>query len=139
MAASSNVTNLQQRISGVLPVRVDVPRAGNSYNFVRPLVLDEETKVSFTYNSKKVWIPSSTSGFAVRRTHGAIQGLLRLLFQPTSSALRKFAQRQRPDGHTHEPAHFYFQRFEHSPDVPVLAFFQHNFEPRITFAIAKNA
>ena len=52
MAASSNVTNLQQRISGVLPVRVDVPRAGNSYNFVRPLVLDEETRVTFTYKSK---------------------------------------------------------------------------------------
>ncbi len=52
MAASSNVTNLQQRISGVLPVRVDVPRAGNSYNFVRPLVLDEETRVSFTYKTK---------------------------------------------------------------------------------------
>ena len=52
MAASSNVTNLQQRISGVLPVRVDVPRAGNSYNFVRPLVLEEETKVNFTYKSK---------------------------------------------------------------------------------------
>jgi hypothetical protein len=51
-AASSNVFNLQQRISGVLPVRVDVPRAGNSYNFVRPLVLDEETKVTFTYKSK---------------------------------------------------------------------------------------
>ncbi len=52
MAASSNVTNLQQRISGVLPVRVDVPRAGNSYHFVRPLVLDEETKVTFAYKSK---------------------------------------------------------------------------------------
>ncbi len=52
MAASSNVTNLQQRISGVLPVRIDVPRAGNSYNFVRPLVLDEETKVTFSYKSK---------------------------------------------------------------------------------------
>ncbi len=52
MAASSNVTNLQQRVSGILPVRVDVPRAGNSYNFVRPLVLDEETKVTFTYKSK---------------------------------------------------------------------------------------
>ena len=51
-AASDNVTNLQQRISGVLPVRVDVPRAGNSYNFVRPLVLDEETRVTFTYKSK---------------------------------------------------------------------------------------
>jgi hypothetical protein len=52
MAASTNVMNLQQRISGLLPVRVDVPRAGNSYNFVRPLVLDEETKVTFTYKSK---------------------------------------------------------------------------------------
>jgi hypothetical protein len=51
-AASVNVTNLQQRVSGVLPVRIDVPRAGNSYHFVRPLVLDEETKVSFTYKSK---------------------------------------------------------------------------------------
>ncbi len=51
-AASANVMNLQQRISGVLPVRIDVPRAGNSYHFVRPLVLDEETKVSFTYKSK---------------------------------------------------------------------------------------
>ncbi len=52
MAASVNVTNLQQRVSGILPVRVDVPRAGNSYHFVRPLVLDEETKVTFTYKSK---------------------------------------------------------------------------------------
>lgn len=52
LAASSNVTSLQQRVSGVLPVHVDVPRAGNSYHFVRPLVLDEETKVTFTYKSK---------------------------------------------------------------------------------------
>jgi hypothetical protein len=51
-AASSNVLNLQQRIAGVLPVAVDVPRAGNSYRFVRPLVLDEETKVTFTYKTK---------------------------------------------------------------------------------------
>jgi hypothetical protein len=51
-AASSNVFNLQQRVSGVLPVRVDVPRAGTSYSFVRPLVLDEETKVTFTYKTK---------------------------------------------------------------------------------------
>jgi hypothetical protein len=52
LAASVNVTRLQQRVSGVLPVRVDVPRAGNSYHFVRPLILDEETKVTFTYKSK---------------------------------------------------------------------------------------
>jgi hypothetical protein len=51
-AASSNVFNLQQRVSGLLPVRVDVPRAGTSYSFVRPLVLNEETKVTFTYKTK---------------------------------------------------------------------------------------
>jgi len=51
-AASANVTSLQRRVAGVLPVAVDVPRAGNSYRFVRPLVLDEETKVTFSYKSK---------------------------------------------------------------------------------------
>jgi hypothetical protein len=50
-AASANVTSLQQRVAGVLPVAVDVPRAGNSYRFVRPLVLDEETKLTFTYKT----------------------------------------------------------------------------------------
>lgn len=51
-AASENVINLQRRVSGVLPVAVEVPRAGTSFQFVRPLVLDEETKVTFTYKSK---------------------------------------------------------------------------------------
>jgi hypothetical protein len=51
-SASANVLNLQRRVSGVLPVRVDVPRAGSSYSFVRPLVLDEETKLTFTYKTK---------------------------------------------------------------------------------------
>jgi hypothetical protein len=51
-SASNNVLNLQRRVSGVLPVRVDVPRAGNSYSFVRPLVLDEETKLTFSYKTK---------------------------------------------------------------------------------------
>jgi hypothetical protein len=50
-AASVNVSNLQQRVAGVLPVHVDVPRTGNSYRFVRPLVLAEETKLTFSYNS----------------------------------------------------------------------------------------
>ncbi len=49
---SNNVLNLQRRVSGVLPVRVDVPRAGTAYSFVRPLVLDEETKITFTYKTK---------------------------------------------------------------------------------------
>jgi hypothetical protein len=50
--ASANVMNLQKRVSGVLPVPVDVPRAGTSFAFVRPLVLDEETKVTFSYKSR---------------------------------------------------------------------------------------
>jgi hypothetical protein len=50
--ASANVFNLQQRVAGVLPVAVDVPRAGTSYRFVRPLVVNEETKLNFTYKSK---------------------------------------------------------------------------------------
>lgn len=48
-APSQNVFNLQRRVEGVLPVRVDVPRAGAAYRFVRPLVLDEATRVSFDY------------------------------------------------------------------------------------------
>ena len=51
-AASLNVFNLQQRVAGVLPIAVDVPRAGTSYRFLRPLVVNEETKLSFTYKSK---------------------------------------------------------------------------------------
>lgn len=50
--ASANVFNLQKKVSGVLPVQVDVPRAGNSYKFARALVLDEETKLTFNYKTK---------------------------------------------------------------------------------------
>src|SRR5207237_8148082 len=51
-APSQNVFNLQRRVAGILPVHVDVPRAGKSYRFVRPLVIDEETKISFQYKAK---------------------------------------------------------------------------------------
>ncbi len=51
-APSQNVFNLQRRVAGVLPVRIDVPRAGAAYRFVRPLVLDEPTRVSFEYRMK---------------------------------------------------------------------------------------
>jgi carboxypeptidase family protein len=50
--ASANVVNLQRRVAGVLPVPIEVPRAGTSFSFVRPLVLDEETKVTFSYKSR---------------------------------------------------------------------------------------
>lgn len=49
---SSNVQNLQRRVSGVLPVRIDVPRTGAAFSFVRPLVWDEETGVSFSYKAR---------------------------------------------------------------------------------------
>jgi hypothetical protein len=50
--ASANVFNLQKKVAGVLPVRIDVPRAGASYRFARALVLDEETKLSFNYKTR---------------------------------------------------------------------------------------
>lgn len=51
-APSQNVFNLQRRVAGILPVKVDVPRAGKSYRFARPLVLEEETRITFQYKSK---------------------------------------------------------------------------------------
>ena len=50
--ASANVFNLQKKVAGVLPVRVDVPHAGASYRFARALVLDEETKLTFNYRTR---------------------------------------------------------------------------------------
>ena len=52
MAPSANVVNLQRRVAGVLPVSIDVPHTGTAFHFVRPLVVNEETKVAFTYKSK---------------------------------------------------------------------------------------
>jgi hypothetical protein len=51
-APSQNVFSLQRRVAGVLPVRIDVPRAGKSYRFVRPLVLGDDTKIGFRYKSR---------------------------------------------------------------------------------------
>lgn len=50
--ASNNVVNLQKRVAGVLPIAVEVPRAGMSFRFVRPLVTDEATKMAFTYKTR---------------------------------------------------------------------------------------
>jgi hypothetical protein len=49
---SLNVVNLQRRASGVLTVRVDVPRAGTSHQFVKPLVVDQEPAVTFRYKRR---------------------------------------------------------------------------------------
>jgi hypothetical protein len=51
-ARSANVQLLQRRAAGVLPVRIDVPRAGTSHRFVKPLVVDEETVVTFRYKQR---------------------------------------------------------------------------------------
>src|SRR5689334_10359129 len=49
---SQNVFQLQRRVAGLLPVAVDVPRSGKSYRFVRPLVLEEETRITFQYKAR---------------------------------------------------------------------------------------
>ena len=49
---SLNVQSLQRRAAGVLPVRIDVPRAGTSHRFLKPLVVDEETVVQFRYRRR---------------------------------------------------------------------------------------
>jgi hypothetical protein len=49
---SGNVTDLQRRVTGVLPIAVSVPRTASSYRFVRALAVDEETKVTFRYRAK---------------------------------------------------------------------------------------
>ena len=51
-APSVNMQNLQRRAAGVLPIRMDVPRAGTSHLFVRPLVIDEPTVVTFRYKRR---------------------------------------------------------------------------------------
>jgi Carboxypeptidase regulatory-like domain len=50
---SLNVQSLQRRAAGVLPVRIDVPRAGTSHRFLEPLVVDEETVVEFRYQKRR--------------------------------------------------------------------------------------
>jgi hypothetical protein len=49
---SQNVVNLQQRTAGILPVRIDIPRAGTSHQFFKPLVVDQETLVNFSYRRR---------------------------------------------------------------------------------------
>ena len=49
---SQNVIELQKKTAGVLPVRVDVPRAGTSHQFIKPLVVDQETVVKLRYKRR---------------------------------------------------------------------------------------
>jgi hypothetical protein len=49
---SQNVVELQRRATGVLPVRIDVPRTGTSHQFVKPLVVDQETTVRLRYKRR---------------------------------------------------------------------------------------
>jgi hypothetical protein len=48
-APSQNVINRPRRTAGALPVRIDVPRTGRWHEFVKPLVVDQETAVTFRY------------------------------------------------------------------------------------------
>jgi Carboxypeptidase regulatory-like domain len=49
---SQNVINLQRRAAGVLPVRVEVPHAGTSHQFVKPLVVDQDAVVRMRYKRR---------------------------------------------------------------------------------------
>jgi len=49
---SQNVVNLQTRAAGVLPIRVDVPRAGVSHQFIKPLVVGAEPTVTLRYKRR---------------------------------------------------------------------------------------
>jgi hypothetical protein len=50
---SQNVVNLQRRAAGVLPIHVEVPRAGTSHQFVKPLVVDQEATVTLRYKRRR--------------------------------------------------------------------------------------
>ena len=52
VAPSQNVVDLQRKATGVLPVRIDVPRAGTSHQFVKPLVVDQETVRKLRYKRR---------------------------------------------------------------------------------------
>lgn len=49
---SQNVIKLQRRAAGVLPIRVDVPHAGTSYQFVKPVVVDQDARVTLRYKRR---------------------------------------------------------------------------------------
>ena len=51
-APPANILDLKQKVAGVLPIPIDVPRMGTSYRFVKPLVIDEEATVTFAYRTK---------------------------------------------------------------------------------------
>jgi hypothetical protein len=52
VAPSQKVVELQRRTTGVLPVRIDIPRAGTSHQFVKPLVVDQETTIRLRYKRR---------------------------------------------------------------------------------------
>lgn len=47
-----HVLQLQQRVAGVLPIPIDVPRAGRSMQFVAPLVVDAAPSVTLRYKRR---------------------------------------------------------------------------------------
>ncbi len=47
-----HVLELQQRVAGVLPIRVDVPRAGRALRFVAPLVVDAAPSLTLRYRRR---------------------------------------------------------------------------------------
>ena len=53
-------------------------------------------------------------------------------------ALAQVSQLNWPHGHPHQPQHLNTELRQHAPDVAVLAFVKHDFEPCITFPTAQD-
>lgn len=51
-APPDHVLELQQRVAGVLPIQIDVPRAGRSLQFVTPLVVDAAPSLTLRYRRR---------------------------------------------------------------------------------------
>ena len=49
---SEKVLNLQKRAAGVLPIRIDVPRAGTAHHFVKARVVHQEATVTLRYKRR---------------------------------------------------------------------------------------
>jgi hypothetical protein len=50
--APAHVLDLQQRVAGVLPIRVEVPRTGRSYAFLAPLAVGDAPTLTVRYRRR---------------------------------------------------------------------------------------
>src|SRR5262249_41236021 len=53
-------------------------------------------------------------------------------------AFRKISERQRTDADAHQAEYPDSESFKHSSNLPVLTFFQHDFDPTVALALTQN-